>query len=178
MFGSFLVSNESPRFLPRHILANPSRGEPTWKPYLKMRITGIDRITIVQNPGTDQPSNHTQIWIPELLTPNRIETRKARDSLGLWWFPLVSNTWDAPKLCHSPRRHCSALVWAPAVPVAPWAPCHWTRTTWPAFWATCGTLESVFLMCFNGFLRYHYSMVDLMLICFWKLYNDFLHMFQ
>ena len=106
MFGSFLVSNESPRFLPRHILANPSRGEPTWKPYLKMRITGIDRITVLQNPGTDQPSKHTQIWVPELLTPNRIETHKARDSLGLWWFPLVSNAWDATKLCHSPRRHC------------------------------------------------------------------------
>ena len=89
---------------------------------------------------------------------------------------------DAPKLCHSPRRHWSALVWAPAVPVAPWAPCHWTRTTWPAFWATCGTLESVFLLCFNGFLRYHYSMVDLFfgnyIMIFYICFNSFLRYYN
>ena len=178
MFGSFLVSNESPRFLPRHILANPSRGEPTWKPYLKMRITGIDRITIVQNRGSDQPSNHTQIWVPELLAPNRIETRKARDSLGLWWFywfPIPGTPQN-----YAIRRGATAALWFGRLrclwhlghratepgphgqrfepPVAPWSR-----------WFLCVLM--VFLDITTVWLIWCWSV-------FWKLYNDFLHMFQ
>ena len=186
MFGSFLVSNESPRFLPRHKSANPSRmptvrrirqcffwGEPTWKPYLKMRITGIDRITVLQNPGTDQPSNHTQIWVPELLTPNRIETRKARDSLdsdGFHWFPIPGTPQN-----YAIRRGATAALWFGRLrclwhlghratepgphgqrfepPVAPWS------------------------RCFLCVLIVFFDITTVWLTVFWKL-MIFLHLFQ
>ena len=109
MFGSFLVSNESPRFLPRHILANPSRGEPTWKPYLKMRITGIDRLTVVQNPGTDQPSNHTQSDSPSFLPRIGLKLVKLGtpwDSDGFHWFPIPGTPQN-----YAIRRGATAALW-------------------------------------------------------------------
>ena len=112
MFGSFLVSNESPRFLPRHILANPSRGEPTWKPYLNMRITGIDRLTVVQkmrirarlNPRTTRKSDSPS-FLPRIGL-KLVKLGTPWDSDGFHWFPIPGTPQN-----YAIRRGATAALW-------------------------------------------------------------------
>ena len=109
MFGSFLVSNESPRFLPRHILANPSRGEPTWKPYLKMRITGTIgsrscRIRAQINPRTTRKSESPS-FLPRIGL-KLIKLGTPWDSDGFYWFPIPGTPQN-----YAIRRGATAALW-------------------------------------------------------------------